>query len=402
MVGRELESDQRALQKLAHILKPLSSTTGLSMAGGPIANTRASASKGSALRLDHVRKCFGDSLAVDDVSLSIEAGTFLTILGASGSGKSTTLMLIAGFLDPDSGAISVDGQSIVGKPPFKRDFGVVFQNYALFPHMSVFDNVAFPLKMRRQTGSDAAKAVRAALDLVKLEGFDSRLPKQLSGGQQQRVALARAIVARAKLLLMDEPLSALDKQLREHMQLELKSIHQSLGVTVVYVTHDQEEALVMSDQVAVMRNGRVEQIGSPQAIYDQPANRFVAEFIGESNFLPAKVLAAGGGQATLQLTDGTQVKASSPLGARPGDTVTATIRPERLRVRRTSPDGQPTNGVVETINYLGDSIRIQLRLASGSTMTAKAARSPEIDSIRRGDAVSVAWNPSDLTVLASS
>lgn len=356
-------------------------------------------SKGSALRLECVRKEFGNSKAVDDVSLSVAGGTFLTILGASGSGKSTTLMLIAGFLEPDGGAILVDDESVAGKPPFKRDFGVVFQNYALFPHMSVFDNVAFPLRMRRRPRSETAEAVRAALQLVKLEGFDERLPKQLSGGQQQRVALARALVAKPRLLLMDEPLSALDKQLREHMQLELKSIHQSLGVTVVYVTHDQAEALVMSDQVAVMRNGRVEQIGSPQQIYDRPVSRFVAEFIGESNFLPAHVVGVVGGRATLRLAEGILVHAGAGPAVRLGDAVTATIRPERLRVIRSPFEWRQATGIVESVNYLGDSVRIQVRLTGGPGVTVKASRAAEIDSIRRGDQVGVAWDPVDLALL---
>src|SRR5688572_12513830 len=235
---------------------------------------------------------FGEVLAVDRLSLRMGSGECVTLLGPSGSGKTTTLMMIAGFVRPTTGEIYLGGQAITRRPPFKRNVGMVFQNYALFPHMTVFENVAFPLRMRRLRRGEIEAKVGQALDLVRLTGYEARYPRQLSGGQQQRVALARALVFNPPVLLMDEPLGALDKKLRQQMQLEIKHLHEQLGITVIYVTHDQEEALVMSDEIVVMRNGRIEQIGTPRGVYDDPRNNFVADFIGEANVLDGTIIKA--------------------------------------------------------------------------------------------------------------
>ncbi|MEP6609035.1 MAG: ABC transporter ATP-binding protein [Burkholderiaceae bacterium] len=343
------------------------------------------------LRLDKVRKQFGAATAVDEVSLEVNGGTFLTLLGASGSGKSTTLMLIAGFLEPDAGSISVDGENVVGTPAHKRNFGVMFQSYALFPHMRVFDNVAFPLKMQRSARTETRNRVDEALALVKLVGLEDRLPHQLSGGQQQRVALARAIVARPRLLLMDEPLSALDKQLREHMQLELKNIHRQLGVTVVYVTHDQSEALVMSDRIAVMRDGRIEQFGTPRDIYDRPATRYVAEFVGDSNFFKGTVQAVRVGACTISCGS-LRVEATGSIGLRVGDAVQFAIRPERLRVGFDAALGNHVGGQVEEIVYVGDALKLRVRTADDILFNVKTERASSIENLRPNDKIALSWS----------
>src|SRR5215467_6167348 len=251
--------------------------------------------RGGRLTLTRLAKRYPGTTAVDAIDLDVGSGEFVTLLGPSGSGKTTTLMMVAGFTTPSEGEIAIDGRPITGMAPEHRNIGVVFQNYALFPHMTVSDNVAFPLKMRRQPSAEIRGRVGRALDLVHLAGLGERLPRQLSGGQQQRVALARALVFDPGLLLMDEPLGALDRNLREQMKIEIKRIHRDVGVTVLYVTHDQEEALTMSDRVALMNRGRIAQLGSAEDLYERPANRFVARFIGESNLLDGRVEVADGG-----------------------------------------------------------------------------------------------------------
>ncbi len=269
--------------------------------------------------------------AVRGVSLDIGAGEFLTLLGPSGSGKTTTLMMIAGFETPSGGDITIDGRSVVGMPPHKRNIGMVFQNYALFPHLTVADNIGFPLKQRGINRAERARMVAQALDLVRLPGYGDRYPRQLSGGQQQRVALARAIVFQPRLLLMDEPLGALDKQLRESLQLEMRRLHADLGITFIYVTHDQEEALTMSDRIAVMNEGRIAQLGRPEDLYDRPCNRFVASFLGESNFLPGIVHGFQDQDIVVAECGGTMVRAIARSRPHPGDKVMLTMRPERMR-----------------------------------------------------------------------
>jgi spermidine/putrescine ABC transporter ATP-binding subunit len=334
----------------------------------------AESSRGATLRLEGLRKTFGPVVAVDDVSLEIERGKFLTLLGASGSGKSTTLMMVAGFLLPDGGEIYVDGLPIGDTPPYRRDFGVVFQNYALFPHMRVFDNVAFPLKMRKVGPTETHRKVEAVLELVRLAGYEDRYPRQLSGGQQQRVALARAVVADPRLLLMDEPLAALDKQLREHMQLELKNIQRTLGLTVVYVTHDQTEALVMSDQIAVMHDGRLEQVGTPSEIYDRPVNRHVAEFIGESNFLEGTVREVADVTCRVECADGLIVRGRCSNGVAVGQVVSLALRPERIRIAGSDACLNGAVGVVEDMIYVGEAVKYRVRIAPGSVLSVKEPR----------------------------
>jgi len=318
-------------------------------------------SRGAAafLRLDGVSRAFGSTVALHGLTLDVRHGEFVSILGPSGSGKSTTLNLIAGFDFPSSGAIHLDGRDVTWEPSHSRGIGMVFQHYALFPHMSVFDNVAFPLRSRRQPAAVVKTAVDEALQLVQLESLIHRLPRELSGGQQQRVALARAIVYRPAVLLMDEPLGALDRKLRADMQVEIKRLHRELGTTVLYVTHDQEEALSMSDRIAVLNRGRLEQCATPHEIYARPATRFVAGFVGEVNFLPATVESSG---RTARVHDlDVRVPLAVDASLSPGTAVTVALRPEHLVLA----SGDRATGrratVVETL-YLGDAVKCVLRL----------------------------------------
>ncbi|GEO39975.1 spermidine/putrescine import ATP-binding protein PotA 2 [Skermanella aerolata] len=285
-----------------------------------------------ALSIRELTKRYGSVAAIDRLSLDIASGEFLSLLGPSGSGKSTILMAIAGFVDPDGGDILLDGQPVGGLPPEKRGFGVVFQGYALFPHMTVRGNIAYPLKLRGIRGAELDRRVERAIDLVHLQAFAGRMPRQLSGGQQQRVALARALVFDPAVVLLDEPLSALDKKLRAELQFELKSLHQRLGTTFVNVTHDQEEAMTMSDRIVILRDGRVQQIGTPDALYNTPATRFVADFLGRANFLEGEAGPVSGGCLTIGI-DGAGVRHrlrdSEP---RMGRTALLALRPERLSV----------------------------------------------------------------------
>ncbi|MBL8671158.1 MAG: ABC transporter ATP-binding protein [Alphaproteobacteria bacterium] len=282
------------------------------------------------LQIRNLRKHYGAVRAVDDVSFTVKRGDFLTLLGPSGSGKTTVLMAIAGFVDPTSGDILVDDRVITGLPPEKRNFGMVFQGYALFPHLTVAGNVAFPLEVRKLARADVEARVKQALDLVQLGHLGDRLPKQLSGGQQQRVALARALVFQPELLLLDEPLSALDKKLRAELQWELKSLHQRVGMTFIYVTHDQDEALSMSDEVAIMREGKLVQSGAPGALYDRPRTRFVADFLGKSNFLPGKVEGREGSGFAYAAGGQRFVQAGHADGRQPGDAILVALRPEKV------------------------------------------------------------------------
>jgi putative spermidine/putrescine transport system ATP-binding protein/spermidine/putrescine transport system ATP-binding protein len=284
---------------------------------------------GAQVEVRSLAKHFGTVKAVDDISFAAEPGSFLTLLGPSGSGKTTTLNIIAGFESPTAGEVFLGSESITTIPTYKRNIGMVFQNYALFPHMTVAENIAYPLKMRRVSKSQIDQMVAEAMQMVQLEGFGDRAPKQLSGGQQQRVAIARALVFNPPLLLMDEPLGALDKKLREQMQIEIKRIQKQTGITVIYVTHDQEEALVMSDQIIILNKGRLQQIGSPTEIYDKPQNRFVADFIGETNLLDAEIRKENA-HFIVDLYDfDAQFEAPSELAFVPGK-ISISIRPEML------------------------------------------------------------------------
>ncbi|MGJ3701022.1 MULTISPECIES: ABC transporter ATP-binding protein [Variovorax] len=319
------------------------------------------------VRFQRVQKTYdGEHLVVRQLDLDIHRGEFLSLLGPSGSGKTTTLMMLAGFESPTSGEILLEGKPITGTPPHKRHFGMVFQNYALFPHLSVGQNVAYPLTVRKVSKDEQQRRVQRALDMVQLRGMTDRLPGQLSGGQQQRVALARALVFEPQLVLMDEPLGALDKQLREHMQIELKDLHRQLGVTFVYVTHDQGEALTMSDRVAVFNEGVIQQLDTVGRLYETPSNRFVAGFVGDNTVLKGQ-LSRGGKHAEMTLPDGRVLHGLNVSGAAAGAAVEACIRPERV-VLHHRPEAQGANmlaAVVARVIYFGDHLRLLCSVGGG-------------------------------------
>jgi putative spermidine/putrescine transport system ATP-binding protein len=354
---------------------------------------------GTALHIKGLSKSFAGDPAVADVSLDVEGGEFLTLLGPSGSGKTTTLNMIAGFIRPDAGEIVMDGRDISKLPPHKRNIGMVFQHYALFPHMTAFENVAFPLRERKVPRGEARERVERVLELVHLSDFGRRYPAQLSGGQQQRVALARAMVFKPALLLMDEPLGALDRKLREWLQLEIKRIHREVGITFVYVTHDQEEALVLSDRIAVFNRGNIEQVGGPDELYERPRTRFVAEFIGESNLFEGKVFDERGHRWIACGDDRIPIPrsfASTETGEQ-----ALMIRPERLTVGRMN--GRPAQeatfrGTVRQIVYLGATRRIDVVLASGRSLIVREVAKGSC-ALAEGDQVSVNWSLDDSVVL---
>ena len=313
------------------------------------------------IRVDHVTKCYGAQRVIDDFTLDIAAGEFISLLGPSGSGKTTLLMMLAGFEAPSAGSIRLDGRKIDHLPPHSRDMGVVFQDYALFPHMTVAGNIAFPLEMRRVARADIVKAVSRVLDMVQLSPMRDRRPSQLSGGQQQRVALARALVFEPRVILMDEPLGALDKQLREQMQLEIRDLHRRLELTIVFVTHDQSEALTMSDRIAVLNAGRIEQTGTPRDIYDHPATRFVAEFIGETNLVHGVIRSTDQSTAVVQLDRGQTMLVPAMDKLQPGQQVLVSIRPERIGLgldKLPGANNWPVR-VVDSI-YQGNHLRLRL------------------------------------------
>ncbi|MCP1120875.1 ABC transporter ATP-binding protein [Robbsia andropogonis] len=312
------------------------------------------------ITFDSVSKRYGDVDVINGLNLEIERGEFVSLLGPSGSGKTTMLMMLAGFEMPSGGRILVDGKRVDHLPAHARNMGVVFQNYALFPHMSVADNIAFPLKMRGLPRSEVKVRVARALDMVKLSTASARKPAQLSGGQQQRIALARALVFEPEVVLMDEPLGALDKQLREHMQLELRELHRSLGLTAVFVTHDQNEAITMSDRIAVFNAGRIEQIDSPERIYARPKTRFVAQFIGETNLMHGTVTGSDDHYTTITLDDGTSVQGTADRTFRNGVDIVLSVRPESI-VLGGGPGGNALDAIVEDIVFQGDHTRVHLR-----------------------------------------
>ncbi len=343
---------------------------------------------------DHVQKSYdGKNLVVKDLNLAIGKGEFLTMLGPSGSGKTTCLMMLAGFETATHGEILLDGKAINRIPPYKRGIGMVFQNYALFPHMTVAENLAFPLEVRGMDKAEREKKVQNALDMVRMGAFGGRRPAQLSGGQQQRIAVARALVFDAELVLMDEPLGALDKQLREEMQYEIKHIHENLGVTVVYVTHDQSEALTMSDRIAVFEDGRIQQLAAPDVLYEKPDNAFVAQFIGENNTLVGTVQ---GGKGDIVEVDvqGTKIKA---LSVNPGSKTTLSIRPERVHL-----GGKGDNVVDATIQeliYLGDHIRCRLSVLGNDEFVVKVPNSAKQDLPTVGKKTKLSWAAADCRAL---
>lgn len=334
----------------------------------------------------------GENLIVKDLNLEIRKGEFLTLLGPSGSGKTTSLMMLAGFETPTAGEIQLAGRSINNVPPHKRDIGMVFQNYALFPHMTVAENLAFPLTVRGLNKSDVSDKVKKVLSMVQLDTFAQRYPAQLSGGQQQRVALARALVFEPQLVLMDEPLGALDKQLREHMQMEIKHLHQRLGVTVVYVTHDQGEALTMSDRVAVFHQGEIQQIAPPRTLYEEPKNTFVANFIGENNRLNGRLHSHTGDRCIVELGRGEKVEALAVNVGKTGEPVTLSIRPERISLNGAS--DQCVNrfsGRVEEFIYLGDHVRVRLEVCGKTDFFVKQPIAELDPALAVGDVVPLGW-----------
>jgi putative spermidine/putrescine transport system ATP-binding protein len=339
---------------------------------------------------------YGDMPAVRDISLEITGGRFVTLLGPSGSGKTTLLMMVAGFIAPTEGQIYLDGVNITDLPAYRRNFGVMFQSYALFPHMTVLRNVEFPLKMRRVPPADRRHRAQATLGLVRLTGFEERLPAQLSGGQQQRVALARAIVFDPSVLLMDEPLGALDRQLREHMKSELRQLHQQLGMTVLYVTHDQEEALTMSDVLVVMRDGQVEQVGPPNGLYEQPRNRFVAQFLGETNLVEAEVVEGVTNGYRVAASDGVLWEAASSRPLMAGQRVPLSIRPEKISVvpEPSTYQGNLIEGLMEDIEYLGAHSRYRFRTNSVSLVM----RGPS-GQMATGEKCWIGVKPTDVQIL---
>jgi putative spermidine/putrescine transport system ATP-binding protein len=339
-----------------------------------------------------IRKSYdGETCVVDDLDLQVRRGEFLTLLGPSGSGKTTALMMLAGFERPTDGRILLAGRDIARLPPHKRDIGVVFQNYALFPHMTVAENVAFPLKVRRRPRAEIEAEVNRALSMTRLEALAERRPGQLSGGQQQRAALARALVFNPALVVMDEPLGALDKNLREQMQQEIKTLHVSLGLTIVYVTHDQSEALTMSDRIAVFQQGRVVQLAEPREVYERPGTLFVARFLGENNCLPARFLFTDGPFARFELSRGQEVLCQPPTGLPRGGSALVVVRPEDVRIARDG-DRWRLAAEVASVVYHGDHVRIALRLAGGEALSMKGAPAAAAQ-IRPGDRLNVSWPP---------
>jgi len=348
------------------------------------------------LELLNVSKLFGDVKAVDNISLSIQKGEFLTLLGPSGSGKTTTLNMIAGFEIPSRGEILLENEDITTVAPNNRGIGMVFQNYALFPHMTVSNNIAFPLKMRKMPGGEIRQSIRDALELVKLPGFEGRYPHQLSGGQQQRIALARALVFKPKILLMDEPLGALDKKLRDHMRLEIKHLHESLNITVIYVTHDQEEALTMSNRIAIMNEGKIIQLDTPLQLYESPASLFVAGFIGESNFLEGRVATTEGDRTAIVTREGLTVWVKRLNQLDSAEEVAVAIRPEKIQIlsNETGVPGDIINrftGRIEEIVYVGEARIYRISLAAGVIVEVKVQSGPDVKNYRIGGDIQIGW-----------
>ena len=352
------------------------------------------------VRFDKVDKSYdGKVLVVKDLNLDIAEGEFITMLGPSGSGKTTCLMMLAGFEPPTNGEIYLDANPISNIPPHKRGIGMVFQNYALFPHMTVYENLAFPLKVRKFSKEDIDKKVDKALSMVSLSGFENRMPGQLSGGQQQRVAVARALVFDPQVVLMDEPLGALDKNLRESMQYEIKHIHESIGVTVVYVTHDQGEALTMSNRIAVFNDGKVQQLSSPDKLYEEPVNSFVAEFIGENNTFNGEVTDVSNGKCKVKLDSGTEIL-SNPIRVKSkGEKTIVSLRPERAIIDPENKMDNKHKGKIEEVIYHGDHTRVRLNLLGNKEFILKVPNSSARMDIKLGNEINIGWDSRDARAL---
>jgi len=361
-----------------------------------------SANRDAFVEFERVQKSYdGETLVVKDLNLSMAKGEFLTMLGPSGSGKTTCLMMLAGFETATHGKIMLDGVSINNIPPHKRGIGMVFQNYALFPHMTVAENLSFPLEVRKIGKSDREAKVKRALDMVQMGDFGGRRPAQLSGGQQQRVALARALVFEPELVLMDEPLGALDKQLREHMQFEITNLAHDLGITTVYVTHDQTEALTMSDRVAVFDDGRIQQLAPPDELYESPENSFVAQFIGENNTLEGTIKEINNGLALVELDDGELIDAKPVNVSKPGERTTISIRPERVEVDTTKlgENAHTLKAEVAEFIYMGDVFRTRLKVAGKDDFIIKTRNSADQQRLKPGQQVEIGWLPQDCRAL---
>ena len=351
------------------------------------------------VRLVDVVKKFGEAVAVDHINLEVLDGEFFSLLGPSGCGKTTTLRMIGGFEEPTSGLIELQGQDVTWLPPYKRNVNTVFQSYALFPHLTIFENVAFGLRRRKVGTSEIKSRVTEMLRLVELPGYEQRRPTQISGGQAQRVALARALVNKPAVLLLDEPLGALDLKLRRQMQVELKRIQQEVGITFIYVTHDQEEAMTMSDRIAVMNAGRYEQLGDPESLYERPSTRFVAGFLGISNLLPGDVEGSDARYVTVRLSDDSRVRA--PLASTNGHVrVAVGVRPEKIRLREAS-EAAPTGhneltGIVKDASYLGVSTQYQVEARGGARLTVyeqNVERATKAELWSPGESVRMTWSP---------
>ncbi len=359
----------------------------------PVADARGS------VLLAGVTKRYGDQTAVDDLSLTIEPGEFISLLGPSGCGKTTTLRMIAGFEHPDEGDIRISGVSVLGAPPHRRDVNTVFQAYALFPHMSVAENVAYGLQQRRTSKAEIRERVSSALEMVRMRSFADRKPTQMSGGQQQRIALARALVNRPSVLLLDEPLGALDRQLREEMQLELKLLQSQLGITFVFVTHDQGEALAMSDRIAIMRAGRIEQLADADTVYARPASAYVAAFVGQQNFFRGEVADGGAAVASPHVL----VRGSaSTLSAGQGE---AAVRPEYIRIERDAAstplaDANAVRGTLLGVSHLGDTMQYLVRLGDDQSLIVRRP-TPDAPTLSEGDAVVCTWSPHHVLLFAA-
>ncbi|MEK9281081.1 ABC transporter ATP-binding protein [Bradyrhizobium sp. ISRA442] len=353
------------------------------------------------VRFSDVQKTYdGETLVVKNLNLDIRQGEFLTMLGPSGSGKTTTLMMLAGFEVPTHGRILLEGRPIDNMPPHRRNIGMVFQNYALFPHMTVEENVAFPLKVRKLGKAESEARIKRALDMVRLGDYGKRRPGQLSGGQQQRIALARALVFDPKLVLMDEPLGALDKQLREQVQLEIKHIHEDLGVTVIYVTHDQGEALTMSDRIAVFNDGIIQQLAAPVELYERPQNAFVAQFIGENNRLYGRVVSMNGATCNVEVAGAGTAQALAINVKSVGQSTLLSFRPERVRLNPT-PGSLPnifSARIVELI-YLGDHVRIRTSVAGQDDLVVKLPNSEGVVQLEQNAAITIGWKMEDCRAL---
>ena len=352
------------------------------------------------VRFEKIDKSYdGKELVVKNLNLNISEGEFLTLLGPSGSGKTTTLMMLAGFENPTSGEIYLDSKPISSITPHKRGIGMVFQNYALFPHMTVYENLAFPLRVRKISNEEIEKKINKALSMVSLNTFENRMPNQLSGGQQQRVAVARALVFEPKLVLMDEPLGALDKNLRESMQYELKHIHESLGVTVVYVTHDQGEALTMSNRIAVFNEGYIQQLSSPDELYERPNNSFVAKFIGENNTINGEIVESNENECQVK-TQNNEIISAKPITVKDvGQKTSLSLRPERVVINPGSDIKNSFDATIEEIIYHGDHTRLRVSVLSQNDFILKVPNANNSISLNNGNKIKIGWNSQDCRAL---